>query len=149
MALYCIILLSKKQRGTLPSFSCSLLLFFFFCCCWFFILFLFSLFRFVSFFSFFFLNNLFRDWRVAEKHFSKGNSDKGKKIIVHATKLAAMALQIATLGEIKDYTCCAKYAIAMQNDTSEDWNHYHALFRPIFDRYIEKLKEACSGKKRG
>ena len=85
----------------------------------------------------------FRDWKVAEKHFTKGTYEKGKKVIVAAIRLVALALQMATEDKISDYTACAKYSIAMTDDSSEMWDHYHAIYRPVFNDYVAKLKVAC------
>lgn len=62
-----------------------------------------------------------RDLRIAEKHFSKNDSKKAKKILLHCIRYLNLGVQISGKGKICDYTSANEYREIVLGNYSSRW----------------------------
>jgi hypothetical protein len=67
----------------------------------------------------------------------------GKKSLFHSIRMIDFAIQIASNNRIENYKSCNSIYEEIMTDPSLDWEHYHAIYKPIFNQYMTRFRELC------
>lgn len=75
-----------------------------------------------------------RDFRVARKHFIKGDRDKAKLILVHSIRYLDLGIQIKNSSQVSNYMSANQYRGPFLGNYSEEWCELLEEVGPVFDR---------------
>ena len=81
-----------------------------------------------------------RDLRVAEKHFTKGNRQKAKKVLLHCIRYLELGTQIRENGTVTDYGRASSHlTVIFSGSQEEGWSEVVAAVTPIMDQLWTRI----------
>ena len=81
-----------------------------------------------------------RDLRVAEKHFTKGNRQKAKKVLLHCMRYLELGTQIRENGTVTDYGRASSHlTVIFSGSQEESWSEVVAAVTPIMDQLWTRI----------
>lgn len=92
-------------------------------------------------------NKIDRDWKMTQKYFEKGNTDRGKKTIVHALRLLLISMQLIESGSITNLYAGIQYSdeLAMIYG-KKDWKFFDSKYSPVFKECRLNLRKVALAK---
>jgi len=67
----------------------------------------------------------------------------GWKSLFHSLRILNFGIQIATLGEIKDYSAANSYWNDIIGDAHYEWQFYKTMYQPIYNELSSKFKKVA------
>ena len=81
-----------------------------------------------------------RDLRVAEKHFTKGDRQKAKKVLLHCLRYLELGAQIRENGSVTDYRVASSHMSLIFSRCHEDgWSDVVGPVKPIMEQLWTRI----------